>query len=271
MEQTDAADALKPALVSGYTVLSSIGQGGQARVYLAERDSDGLRVALKILEPRLRANSVFLERFVREYQLIASLQCEHVARIYDQGISGELPYIAMEFLPSGTLAARIHEGLSSRAALRIASQIARALDAIHSRGIVHRDLKPANILFRPDGAPVIVDFGLARDLGADSSLTALHGLIATPRYMSPEQCRGEAVDARSDLYSLGVIFYEMLTGRKIFDTENPARLAQLHMNAPLPQLPERLAGYQPILDRLLAKKPADRFQSARELFALIAI
>jgi serine/threonine-protein kinase PpkA len=271
VEQTDAAGAVGPARIPGYTVISTIGQGGQAKVYLAERESDGLRVALKILEPSLRASSVFLERFMREYQLIASLQCEHVAKIYEQGFSGDNPYIAMEFLPSGTLAGRIHEGVSSRAALRIASQIARALDAIHSRGIVHRDLKPANILFRPDGAPVIVDFGLARDLGLDSSLTLLHGLIATPRYMSPEQCRGEAVDARTDLYSLGVIFYEMLVGRKIFDTENPARLATLHMNAPIPKLPERLAGYQPILDRLLAKKPEERFQNARELFTLIAI
>jgi serine/threonine-protein kinase PpkA len=271
VEQTDAAGAVERVRIPGYSLVSSIGQGGQARVYLAERQSDGLRVALKILEPRLRASAVFLERFVREYQLIASLKCEHVAQIYDQGFAGENAYIAMEFLPSGTLAARIHEGIGSKAALRIASQIARALDAIHSRGIVHRDLKPANILFRPDGAPVIVDFGLARDLGADSSLTSVHGLIATPRYMSPEQCRGEAVDARTDLYSLGVIFYEMLAGRKIFDTDNPARLASLHMNAPIPKLPERLAGYQPILERLLAKRPQERFQSARELFALIAI
>jgi serine/threonine-protein kinase PpkA len=271
VEQTDAAGAVAPARIPGYAIVSTIGQGGQAKVYLAERESDRLRVALKILQPALRASSVFLERFMREYHLIASLQCEHVAKIYDRGFAGESPYIAMEFLPAGTLAARIHGGVSSRDALRIASQIARALDAIHSRGIVHRDLKPANILFRADGAPVIVDFGLARDLGFDSSLTAMHGLIATPRYMSPEQCRGEAVDARTDLYSLGVIFYEMLAGRKIFGTENPVRLAALHMNAPIPKLEERLAGYQPVLDRLLAKKPEERFQSARELFALIAI
>ena len=258
-------------LVPGYTVVSMIGQGGQAKVYLAERSHDGLRVALKVLDRQLRQNPVFLERFVREYKLIASLEFEHVARIYDQGFSGDYPYIAMEFLPAGTLAARIHEGLSSRLALRIASQIARALDAIHGRGIVHRDLKPANILFRADGRPVIVDFGLAKDLTSLSNLTLTGQVLATPRYMSPEQCRGDPVDARSDLYSLGAVFYEMLTGRKIFESENPARLAALHMSGPIPKLPQRLAGYQPILERLLAKRPEDRFQSARELFALIAI
>jgi serine/threonine protein kinase len=177
----------------------------------------------------------------------------------------------MEYLPSGTLASRILEGLTSRTALRIVSQVARALDAIHSQGIVHRDLKPANILFRPDGRPVIVDFGLAKNLGWDSSLTVAGQLLATPRYMSPEQCLGHAVDARSDLYSLGAVFYEMLTGRKLFGTENVANLVNAHLHAPVPRLPDRLAGYQPIIDRLLAKDPRERFQSARELFAKIAI
>ena len=259
------------SLVPGYRVLNAIGQGGQAKVYLADRMRDGLRVALKVLDPKLRENAVFLERFMREYKILESLESEYVVRIYDHGFSGEHPYIAMEYLPGGTLAARIHEGIGSLMALRIASQIARALDAIHSRGIVHRDLKPANILFRADGRPVIADFGLARDLGVSSSLTVAHGLVATPRYTSPEQCRGEAADARSDIYSLGTIFYEMLTGRKIFDEEPVTNLANMHVHAPVPKLPERLAGYQPVLERMLAKRREERFESARELFAKIAI
>jgi serine/threonine protein kinase len=259
------------ALVPGYEVLNPIGQGGQAKVYLAERQHDGLRVALKVLDRRLRQDAVFLERFVREYKLIASLENEHVARIYDQGFSSDYPYIAMEYLPAGTVATRIHEGISSRVALRITSQIARALDAIHTRGIVHRDLKPANILFRSDGRPVIVDFGLAKDLGFNSTLTLAGQLLATPRYMSPEQCLGHPVDARSDLYSLGAVFYEMLTGQKLFAHESQANLMSMHLNAPIPRLPERLSGYQPILDRLLAKRPEERFQTARELFNLIAV
>jgi serine/threonine protein kinase len=258
-------------IVPGYKVLHPVGSGGQAKVYLAARESDGLQVALKVLDANLRNDRVFLKRFEREYNLIASINNEHVVRIYDHGFSGDHPFIAMEFLPSGTLASRIREGIDSREALRITSQIARALADIHARGIVHRDLKPANILFRADGRPVIVDFGLAKDPAASTQLTVAGPLIATPRYMSPEQCLGEAVDARSDLYSLGAIFYEMLTGQKIFESANAAALVSMHVNAPIPRLEGRLAGYQPILDKMLAKKPADRYQSARELFAAIAV
>lgn len=253
--------------VPGYNVVHIIGQGGQAQVYLAEREHDGLRVALKVLNRALRNDPVFLERFVREYKLVASIDSVYVARIYDQGFSGDHPYIAMEFLPSGTLAARIREGLTTRASLRIASQIAQALDAIHSRGIVHRDLKPANILFRADGRPVLVDFGLARDMTISSTLTVAGQFLATPRYMSPEQCLGKPVDARSDIYSLGVVLYEMITGKKIYDGANSAEVIAMHVNAPPPQLAELLAMHQPLLDRLLAKKPEDRFQSAAEVVA----
>jgi serine/threonine-protein kinase PpkA len=255
----------------GYTVLQKIGEGGQATVYLAERDHDGLRVALKVLEPRLRKDPVFLERFVREYKMLTSLENEYVARIYDQGFSGEHPYIAMEFLPSGTLAGRIHEGLTPRAALRLTRQIARALEVIHARGIVHRDLKPANILFRPDGRPVIVDFGLAKDLGINSTLTAAGRLVATPRYMSPEQCQGLPVDPRSDIYSLGVILWEMFTGRRIYEDANPAELITMHVSAPVPKLPSSLAHHQPLLERMLAKRPDERFASATDVCSEITL
>jgi serine/threonine-protein kinase PpkA len=259
------------ALVPGYRVLQIIGQGGQAKVYLAQRHTDGLQVALKILDRKVRQDQVYLERLRREYKLIAAIENEYVARIYDQSFTGDNPYIAMEFVPSGTLAGHMRGGMDSRDALRIISQVARALDAIHAKGIVHRDLKPANILFRADGRPVIVDFGLAKDLAVHTTLTVAGQLLTTPRYMSPEQCLGVPVDARSDLYSLGVIFYEMLTGQKIFDSAPPIAVINMHVDAPVPRLPERLAGYQPVLDRLLAKKPKDRFQSARELLGLIAI
>jgi serine/threonine-protein kinase PpkA len=256
--------------VPGYNVIHIIGQGGQAQVFLAERERDGLRVALKVLNRALRNDPVFLERFVREYNLVASIESDFVARIYDQGFTGDYPYIAMEFLPSGTLASRIREGLTTRAALRITAQIAQALQAIHSRGIVHRDLKPANILFRADGRPVLVDFGLARDLTVSSTLTiAGSAFLATPRYMSPEQCMGKPVDARSDLYSLGCILFEMLTGSKIYDSANAADVIGMHVKAPIPKLAVLLADYQPILDKLLAKSPDDRYQSAGDLLAEI--
>lgn len=257
--------------VPGYRALRKIGEGGMAKVYLAERESDGIQLALKILDPSLRTDKVFLRRFVQEYKLIDSLENEHVAKIHDHGFSGEHPFIAMEYFPGGDLKARLLQKMTSLGALRIASQIAKALDAIHSHEIIHRDLKPQNILFRENGRLAIVDFGLAKDLTIESSLTRQGELIATPRYMSPEQCKGLPVDHRSDLYSLGVIFVEMLTGRRVFDAENAAGLIYQHAHGPIPQLPGKLAGYQPIIDRLLAKKPADRFQSARELFAYIAI
>lgn len=257
--------------VSGYRALRRIGEGGMAKVYLAERVSDGIQLALKILDPSLRSDTVFLRRFVQESKLIVSIENEHVAKIYDQGFSGETPFIAMEFFPGGDLKVRLKQGVTSLGALRIASQIAKALDVIHSHSIIHRDLKPQNILFRENGRLAIVDFGLAKDLSVDSSLTRHGQVIATPRYMSPEQYMGLTVDHRSDLYSLGVIFVEMLTGRRVFDAENAAGLIYQHVHGPIPQLPGKLAGYQPIVNRLLAKKPDERFQSARELFAHIAI
>jgi FixJ family two-component response regulator len=257
--------------IKGYRTLRMIGEGGMAQVYLAERERDGLQLVLKVLDPGLRQNSTFLRRFEREYKLIVSLENEHVARIYDHGFAGEHPYIAMEYLSGGTLAARMREGITSLAALRLTSQIAKALDAIHTRDVVHRDLKPQNIMFRDNGRPVIVDFGLAKDLDSEIELTRQGEVMATPRYMSPEQCMGREADARSDLYSLGAIFYEMLTGQRLFGDASPSDLVYQHVHGPVPQLSARLAGYQTIIDRLLAKKPEDRFQSARDLFATIAV
>ncbi len=256
-------------LVPGYRVLNLIGQGGMARVYLAERESDGGPAVVKMLDPSLRNDQVFYKRFVQEYKLIASIHDEHVVRIFDQGLTGQHPYIAMEYLPGGTLAARIHEGIAPDAALRIAAEIARALEAIHAHGIVHRDLKPANILFRANGKAAIVDFGLSKDLGATTQLT-LHGqLLSTPQYMSPEQCLGQRVDARSDLYGLGAVFYEMLTGRKLFESDTHMGLMTLHLQGAVPRLPANLAQYQPILERLVAKNRERRYQSAREFIAAL--
>jgi serine/threonine-protein kinase PpkA len=238
-------------------------------VYLAERAADGLSVALKVLDREVRQDRFYIERLRREYRVLAAIENPYVARIYDHSFSGTLPYIAMEFVPSGTLAGCMRGGMEPAEALRFVGQIAHALDAIHARGIVHRDLKPANILLRADGSPVIADFGLAKDLSATSTLTIAGQLLATPRYMSPEQCLSLEVDGRSDLYSLGVLFYEMLTGERMYESADPAELVNLQVNGPLPALAQPLAAHQPLLDRLLAKKPEDRFQSARELIAYL--
>jgi serine/threonine-protein kinase PpkA len=255
--------------IAGYRVLHPIGHGGQAQVYLAEREKDGLAVALKVLDRQVRQDPIYLERLRREYQVLAAVDHPYVARIYGHDFRGALPFIAMEFVPHGTLAGRMRGALEPAEALSLVGRIARALEAIHAKGIVHRDLKPANILFHTDGRPVVVDFGLAKDLSAVNTLTIAGQLLATPRYMSPEQCLSLPVDGRSDLYSLGVIFYEMLSGRRMYESAASTEVVQMHVHAPPPSLPEALAGHQGLLDRLLAKKPEDRIQSASELAALV--
>ena len=254
----------------GYRVLRKIGEGGMSRVYLAERDSDGLQLVLKMLDTRLARDPQSQARFVREYKIIQRIQNEHVVMIFDQGFASDNPWLAMEYFPGGDLSQRIQKGISSMGALKILVQMAEALDAVHTAGVVHRDLKPQNIMFRANHRLAILDFGLARELDATTTLTQKGMVMATPLYMSPEQCLGQPHDARGDLYSTGVILYEMLTGKLPYEGDNASALAYQHVHGEIPRLPKRLVGYQPILDRLLAKRPDGRFQSARELFNFIA-
>jgi serine/threonine protein kinase len=250
-------------------VLRMIGEGGTARVWLAERERDGQTMVLKVLNPEISRSDSFLQRFLREYRVISEIEDQHVARIYEAGIADDLVYIAMEYFAHGDLKARLQRPITSLESLKLVAQIARALDAIHVRGIMHRDMKPHNIMFRSPDRVALVDFGLAKQFG-EATITATGGLLATPLYMSPEQCLGREQDARSDLYSTGVILYEMLTGQRLYDSDNLAAIAFMHVHADIPRLPARLAGYQALMDKLLAKDPARRFQSARELFAHIA-
>jgi serine/threonine protein kinase len=223
-----------------------------------------------MLDPRLAADPTSRARFVREYKIIQRIQNEHVVMIFDQGFTSDNPWLAMEYFPGGDLQERIRKGISSMGSLKILVQLAEALDAVHAAGVVHRDLKPQNIMFRANHRPAILDFGLAREIDATSTLTQKGMVMATPLYMSPEQCLGQPHDARGDLYAAGVILYEMLTGKHAYAGENASALAYQHVHGEIPRLPKRLAGYQPLVDRLLAKRPEDRFQSARELFNYIA-
>jgi DNA-binding response OmpR family regulator/tRNA A-37 threonylcarbamoyl transferase component Bud32 len=256
--------------VPGYKVLRKIGEGGMSRVFLAERDSDGLQLVLKMLDPKLASDTASRARFLQEYKIIQRIQNEHVVMIFDHGFASENPWLAMEYFPGGDLQERIRKGISSMGSLKILVQLAEALDAVHSAGVVHRDLKPQNIMFRANHRPAILDFGLAREIDATSTLTQKGMVMATPLYMSPEQCLGHPHDARGDLYAAGVILYEMLTGKHVYEGDNASALAYQHVHGTIPRLPKRLAGYQPIVDRLLAKRPEERFQSARELFNYIA-
>ena len=272
-----APDAPK---IGGYQLTRQIGEGGTSKVFLAERlprmgqsTPEPKQVVLKVLAAQLMTDS-FIERFIREYRIISGVQNEHVARIFDQGVTDDHVYIAMEYFPHGDLKARLEardrQPLTSMQTLKTVMQIARALDAIHSAGVIHRDLKPHNIMYRDAGHLALVDFGLAKQMDEKTITATGGGLLATPLYMSPEQCLGKPQDMRSDLYSLGVMFYQMLTGQRLFDSDNIATIVFSHVHGEIPRLPPNLAGYQTVLDRLLAKNPDDRFQSARELFAYIA-
>jgi eukaryotic-like serine/threonine-protein kinase len=256
--------------IRGYRVLRRIGEGGMAKVYLAEREETKLQLVLKVLDARVMSDEHFLQRFLRECRIISKVQNEHVVAIYDHGVTDDCAFLAMEYFGGGDLKARIAAGISSAQALKILMQIAKALDTVHGAGVVHRDLKPQNIMFREGNRLALVDFGLAKEVDAKSTVTHAGMVLATPLYMSPEHYAGARQDERSDLYSVGVILYEMLTGKPPFTASNAPALAYQHVNSPVPRLPQRLSGYQGIVDRLMAKKPEERFQSARELFAYIA-
>ena len=199
---------------------------------------------------------------------------ENVVRISDFSIDTRRPYLAMEYFANGDLKSRLRGGLRAVTALKIMMQLMKAIDAVHTAGLVHRDLKPHNIMFRTQEQMALVDFGLVKPIDVTTSqahLTQDGMVLATPVYMSPEQCLGRQQDARSDLYSCGIILFEMLAGKPPFSGDDPGELAYQHVNARVPKLPAKVAGFQPVIDRLLAKNPDDRFQSARDLFAHIAI
>ena len=247
-----------------YRGLRLIGQGGMSRVYLAERVEDGRTVVLKLLETE-SAEPEQLQRFIHEAELISSLDSPYVVKIFERAFTNKYGFIAMEFFSRGDLKQRIEHGIDSADALLHLLQISYALEAIHAVGIVHRDLKPANIMFRADDSLALADFGVSKRMDLSSELTAPGTIVGTLYYMSPEQVGARQLDNRSDLYSLGVLFFEMLTRRKPFAGSSPSQLLDMHLHAPIPRLPPDCRSFQPILNRLLAKDPNARFQSASEL------
>jgi serine/threonine-protein kinase PpkA len=186
------------------------------------------------------------------------------------GVADDHAYIAMEHFPAGDLRQRMKTPLTPATALGFVQQIASALEAIHSVGVLHRDLKPANVMLRVDGTVSLIDFGLAKANDDDVSLTGTREIFGTPYYMSPEQGHAEIIDARSDLYSLGVVFYEMLIGRKPYSGATAMEVIYKHKRAELPEIGPQFAAYDALLRRLLAKAPGDRYQSAGELLAAIS-
>ncbi len=252
--------------IPGYDIVRVLGQGGMATVYLAVQESFGRPVALKVMSPHLLAQRDFAQRFYSEARMVASLSHPNIVTVYDVGAYEQYHYLAMEYHTAGHLGELIEKGdISSQEALKISAQLARALAFAHENGIVHRDLKPDNVLFSKHGSPILTDFGIARDLHIDTQMTQIGSTVGTPKYMSPEQARGEKVDGRADLYSLGVMIYEMLTGAPPFSAGDTVTLAIKHCQDPVPPLPMTAGRFQPLLDRLLAKDPKFRYQTGNEV------
>lgn len=255
--------------IPGYRVIRKINQGGMSTVYLAIQISVGRVVALKVMNPQLNNDPAFSERFQREATIVGQLSHPNIVAIYDIGRHEDLNYIAMDYLPNGSVHDKMGTGLSGEEVLRITREIASALDHAHEKGYIHRDIKPENILFRADNSAVLSDFGVARGLAANSRMTHVGTVVGTPHYMSPEQTKGNSVDGRTDLYSLGIVFYEMLTGTLPYQGDEAVTIALKHISAPIPKLPMQYLAYQKILEKLLAKDPEQRFQRGRDLIAVI--
>jgi len=270
--QFEARYRFGSVIIRGHRCIRQVGSGGMCKIYLAESERAGALVVLKVFSqvPDVSERFVGFDRFLQEYEIVAGLKHKNIVRIYDLGVADDHAYIAMEHFPFGDLRQRMKTPLTPAAALHFLQQIAGALDAIHDVGVLHRDLKPANVMLRADGSLCLIDFGLAKANETDLDLTGTREIFGTPYYMSPEQGHAEEIDARSDLYSLGVVFYEMLTGRKPYTGASAMEVIYKHKRAALPEIPRHLAPYEAILRRLLGKAPADRFQSARELLQAIA-
>ena len=257
--------------IRGHRCVRRLAVGGSSSVFLAEHECTGQLRVLKIFRqvPDVVEGSGTFDRFLREYELVAHLDHANIARIYDIGVADDHLFLAMEYFPGGDLRSRMRQPLPWRTALAYLRQLAEALGALHEIGVLHRDVKPGNVLLRDDGSLAFIDFGLARQLGLDSEITGEGAIFGTPHYMSPEQGHGQALDERSDLYSLGVVLYEMLTGEKPFVADSPMGVIYHHANAPIPRLPASLEHVQGLLESLLAKRPADRPASAAEIVARI--
>jgi serine/threonine protein kinase len=255
--------------IPGYTIHATIGESEKAAVYVATSETLGHNVAVKVSKT-LRDEAAGRQFLEREYTAIVAIRDPSVVQIYDYGVHAGYEYLVMEYLPRGDLKARMQLGLTENETLRYVAQIAAALRVVHRAGLLHRDLKPPNVMLRDNGDVALIDFGLARALDGSTPSTRVGVLRGSPYYMSPEQAMGEVLDARSDFYSLGVIYYEMLTGRKPYTGGSAMDVLQQHVNAALPTLPRHLAHHEPLLLKLLAKSPHDRFSSAEEILAAIA-
>ena len=274
MSPLDPLHQLRETLGDRYRVERRLGEGGMALVYLATDLKHGRQVAIKVLHPEIAA-TVGSERFLREIEIAAQLQHPHILPVYDSGDAGGVLYFVMPYVAGESLQDRITRSgpLSPEEAVEVAREVAGALDYAHGQGIVHRDIKPANILLS-QGHAQVADFGIARAIsasaGAGRGLTQAGMAIGTPSYMSPEQALGDGnVDGRTDLYALGCVLYEMLSGRAPYEGTTPQAVVAQAISGAVPRLGPNARGLQPVVDRAMAKEPADRFQTASELIVAL--
>lgn len=269
---TDEAPAFAAAgagiKIPGYQIKRQLGRGGMASVYLAIQESFGRDVALKVLAPHHAVDSEFSQRFLREARIISQLVHPNIVTVYDVGVHEGLHYLSMEYIRGQDLQEACGS-LSKRQVISIIRDVAKALEYAHQKGYIHRDVKPENIMLAEDGRVVLMDFGIARGSDTTLGMTKTGRAIGTPYYMSPEQTKGQPVDLRTDIYSLGVVLYQMLTGYVPYDADSAIAVGIKHVSAPIPQLPDSLRFLQPIINTCLSKDPAHRFQSAAELIHVL--
>ncbi len=263
---------LKPKQQLGkFEVIELIGKGGMADVYLAEDLSLNRQVAIKVLPRRMAKDQDWIARFKHEVLSTAKLHHPHIVTVFEVGEHDEHHFYVMEYLSGGDLKQKIQTNLNVHQSLIYLKQIAQSLEYAHSKGFIHRDIKPENILFDENGVAKLTDLGIAKAVNMKVSLTGSRESIGTPLYISPEQAQGLDIDGRSDLYSLGVVFYEMITGRLPFYADSAVELAIAHINQPIPDLPPNYAEYQDFLNGMMAKAKEDRFDSASDLIEAIEL
>ena len=261
---TPAADSRRQPQIAGYRLIKTIAESATAAVYLARNDDLTQPVALKVqaLKGRGEVTEADRQRFVRECQILSALNHRSIADVLDYGITDEYSYLALEYFPCGSLRDRLKNPVSEADAVNYARQIGDALQVLHSANVVHRDLKPSNLMLTDDNRLILIDFGSASMRLAASDLSRSDLCTGTPYYVCPEQIDNRDPDGRGDLYSLGIVLYEMLVGALPYVGNNLIEIFTAHRAAPVPRLPQRVLRYQPIIDRLLAKEPDDRYPSA---------
>jgi serine/threonine protein kinase len=268
------ADLPSGTVLGQFRIDSKIGDGGMATVYKATQPSLHRTVAVKVMTASLAHDPTFVARFRREANTVAQLMHPNIVPVYDYGEDGRTLYIAMGFVPGGSLAERMEKPMDLATIVRIVGQVADALDYAHQKGVVHRDIKPANILLGEGDWAVLSDFGIARMLEGQQRLTQRGMGIGTPEYMSPEQGTSDNLDGRSDIYSLGIVLYELLTGEVPFDAETPYAILYKHVHDPLPlpskKRPEIPAALENVVIRATAKQPEDRYQTAGQFKEALA-